>query len=235
MQAKQKEKLHDFIEYFLKESSVQVELGQEATDSDFIEFHRSINANVKSAARTRHTILLRKLFQRYPEFYTVLSDSSEFERGQNEAIQRTAASIRELIEQCNDLYSAKHGQDLFKPTNRTSNALVDIGSPIRSFDDYKNLIDQLYFVFREGCGGRIATPPSSFADINDLRTMLKHDVDHGKQSKIRTKREGLSATFSKYAGVGSPLSVHPRVFSLVQSNILIAVQSDLESLSRSLV
>lgn len=235
LQAKQKEKLHDFIEYFLKESSVQVELGQEATDSDFIEFHRSINANVKSAARTRHTILLRKLFQRYPEFYTVLSDSSEFERGQNEAIQRTAASIRELIEQCNDLYSAKHGQDLFKPTNRTSNALVDIGSPIRSFDDYKNLIDQLYFVFREGCGGRIATPPSSFADINDLRTMLKHDVDHGKQSKIRTKRKGLSATFSKYAGVGSPLSVHPRVFSLVQSNILIAVQSDLESLSRSLV
>ena len=62
LQAKQKEKLHDFIEYFLKESSVQVELGQEATDSDFIEFHRSINANVKSAARTRHTILLRKLF-----------------------------------------------------------------------------------------------------------------------------------------------------------------------------
>ena len=235
LESEQKETLRCFIERFLKESSVQVELGQEATDHDFIEFHRSINANVKSAARTRQTILLRKLFQRHPEFYSVLSDSEELESGLVENIATKAQTIRGFVEECNELYSATNGDDLFKATNRTAHALVDIGTPARSLDDYKNFIDHLYFVFREGCGQRISSPPPSFIDVNDLRTMLQHDVDHGKRSKISARRKGLSATFAKYSGVGSPLAVHPRLFLLVQANILIAIESDLRSLSRLLM
>ena len=234
LDSKQGKTLRSFIQYFLKESSVQVELGQEATDYDFIEFHRSINANVKSAARTRQTILLRKIFQQYPEFYSLLRDSRDVELGHVGDIRTMAESIRELVEECNELYSGRNGKDLFKPTNKTTGALVDIGRPARSFDDYKSLIDRLYFLFREGCGQRISSPPSSFVDLNDLRTMLQHDVDHGKESKISAKRKALSATFAKYAGVGSPLTVGPKIFLLVQMNILIAIRSDLESLSRSL-
>ena len=234
LKSEQKDTLRCFIEHFLKESSAQIELGQAATDRDFLVFHRSVNANVKSAARTRQTILLSKLFQRHPGFYSVLSESEELESGLVESIRALAGSIRESVEECNELYSAKNGTDLFKPTNRTASALVDIGTPVRSHDDYKNFIDRLYFTFREGYGQRISSPPCSFVDINDLRTMLQHDVDHGKRAKIGAKRKALGAVFAKYAGVASPLSVDPRSFLLVQANLLAALQSDLTTLSRSL-
>jgi len=37
--------------------SRQVELGHEATDSDYLTFQRTVNANVKSGAKTRQQIL----------------------------------------------------------------------------------------------------------------------------------------------------------------------------------
>ena len=229
------ETIRDFVEYFLKESSAQVELGQQATDHDFMEFHRTVNANIKSGARVRQTILLRKLFQRHPDFFTALSNSEKLTNGIVISVGDAAASIRELIAKCNDLYAAKKGEDLFKSTNKTASALVSLGEPINSIDGYKGLVDDLYFVFREGCGQRISAPPDSFVDVNDLRTMLQHDVDHGKPSKVSAKRRKLGATFSKYSGVTSPGAIDPAAFLLVQSNILGAIRSDLSALSRSLI
>lgn len=43
----------------MAELSRQVELGQEATDADYISFQRTVNANVRSGARTRQEQALR--------------------------------------------------------------------------------------------------------------------------------------------------------------------------------
>lgn len=57
-----------FLNQFLSELSKQVELGQAATDHDYVAFQRTINANVKTGPKTRNEILLRKLFQFFRHF-----------------------------------------------------------------------------------------------------------------------------------------------------------------------
>ena len=99
---------------------------------------------------------------------------------------------------------------------------------------YGSLIDDLYFIFHEGSGTRLAgIAPASFVDINLLRTELRHDVDHGDKGKVRAKRKKLGTAFSKYSGSASPQTVGPERFAAIQANILTAVESDLHSLIAS--
>ena len=227
--------LRDFIESFLSDLGRQVELGSKATDPDFTVFQRTVNANVKSGARTRHSVLLRKLFQQTPAFFSALNHSSDLADGVKADVARVAKSIRMLVAQINDSYAAQHGDNLFRPTNKTLLALPALESPVHDLQDYKSFIDNLYFVFREGVGQRLGSNvPGSFADVNDLRTMLDHDVEHGKASKIAAKRKKLANIFAKYAGVPSPDGMDPAAFPLVQVNILSALERDLTSLAKSL-
>jgi hypothetical protein len=72
--------------------------------------------------------------------------------------------------------------------------------------------------------------PSSFVHINDLRTDLRHDVDHGDKSKIRSKRKKAGTTFALYAGEGTPDTIEPAKYPLFQANILTAIEGDLRAL-----
>ncbi len=226
----------EFIEFFLNELSRQVELGQQATDPDYLSFQRTVNANVRSGAQTRQTVLLRKFFRYNPTFFSEMSHSTELYAGINADLGRISDLIREHITACNDRYASSHGKDLFKPTNKTSNAINSIAKPINSIDQYKEFVDNLYFIFRESVGQRLKDQiPSSFSDVNDLRTMLQHDVDHGKASRAAAKRKKLATTFRKYVGVSSPDAVDPAQFPLAQVNILDALEGDLRGLAKSLI
>lgn len=231
----QKGLLRNFVDDFLAELSKQVELGQKATDPDYLEFQRTVNANVKSGARTRQTILLRKLFQKRPELFTTLSQSAGIATGIMADVTQRAKSLRTIIASVNERHAAQHGKDLFKPTNKTASTLAGLGNPVTTLDEYKAFIDGMYFVFRESVGQRLdGKIPNSFADVNDLRTMLQHDVDHGKGTKAAAKRKHLASIFSKYAGAPSADAVDPAAFPLIQANILAAVQTDLQILAKSL-
>ena len=106
-----------------------------------------------------------------------------------------------------------------------------IRKPARGLDDYTSLIDDLYFLFRESVGSRLGGNwPASFADVNELRTDLRHDVDHGDAGKVRLKRRKIGKIFGKYAGDGTPDTIEPAKFPLVQSNILGAIEADLRGL-----
>ena len=114
-------------------------------------------------------------------------------------------------------------------------ALGRLGKVAKDLAGYGTLIDDLYFVIHEGSGTRLAgIAPTSFVDINLLRTELRHDVDHGDEGKVRAKRKKLGTTFSKYAGSPSPQTVGPERFAAIQANILTALESDLHSLISSL-
>lgn len=228
--------LRDFIEHFLNELGSQVELGQKATDPDFLDFQRTVNANVKSGPKTRQTILVRKLFERHPEFYTSLSQSAGLADGINDSIASRATSIRDLIAAINERYAAQNGRDLFKATNKTATALTtSLSSPATSLEEYKTFVENLYFVFRESTGDRLVGQlPPSFVDVNDLRTMLQHDLDHGDSTKAAAKRKRLASVFKRYSGGLSPVAVDPSAFPLTQTNILAALESDLRALEKSL-
>lgn len=229
-------RLKNFIEEFLTELGKQVELGQRATDSDYLAFQRTINANVKSGAKARQIILLRKLFRKNPDFYSTLSQTSELVAGVSDDIKRLAASIRGLVTICNERHAAREGKDLFKLTNKGVAGLGALDSVFRSQGEYGDFVDNLYFVFHEGIGSRLAgRMPQSFTDVNDLRTMMRHDVDHGGAARAAKKRKALAAVFAKYSGVNSPDAIDPAQFPLVQANVLGAIESDMNALARSLI
>jgi hypothetical protein len=220
-----------FFESFAEELAHQIEMGQRATDSDFLTFQHSVNANVKGGARIRHEILLRKLFFLAPGLADIFDPTIIAESGVTGRVTGLADSIGDLIDQINKKHAAHTGEDLFKATNKTAQSLVRIRKPAKNIDDYKGQIDNLYFLFRESVGSRLDGKwPASFADINTLRTDLRHDVDHGDAGKIRSKRRKFGTTFGKYAGGGTPETLEPAKFPLIQSNLMAAIEGDLRGL-----
>jgi hypothetical protein len=94
--------------------------------------------------------------------------------------------------------------------------------------------DHAYFLFRESVGQRLAGKmPESFGHVNDLRTMLQHDVDHGDAKTVAKKRKHLADIFKVYSGARSPDAVAPADFTLIQVNILGAIINDLNALAKS--
>ena len=224
-------KFVEFTRWFLSELGNQIELGQKATDYDFVKFQKSINANVKSGAHTRHEVLLRKAILHSNELAEAFGSNAIAMSGLATTISEMAETIVKQVHQLNFAYAAIHGDDLFKSTNKTTNAFLAIKAPISDLVSYTRLIDDLYFIFRESIGQRITTLPDSFIDVNILRTERQHDVDHGDASKVRSKRKKAGATFSKYAGAKTPeLLDNPR-FPLVQAKLLGALIEDLSTLT----
>jgi hypothetical protein len=63
--------------------------------------------------------------------------------------------------------------------------------------------------------------------VNELRTDLRHDVEHGDAGKVRAKRRKAGSTFMLYGGSGTPDTIEPVKFLLAQANILSAIEGDL--------
>jgi hypothetical protein len=230
--AKAREKeVREFFEAFTSELGKQIEMGQAATDSDYITFQRSVNANVKGGAKIRHQILLRKLFKLAPSLADIFDPAVVAESGVSGRISSLGDSITTLIDQLNRKHAAKTGEDLFKATNKTALAQSRVRKPIASTEEYETFIDDFYFLFRESIGQRLQNGfPASFSDVNDLRTDLRHDVDHGDAGKVRAKRRKIGKTFAKYAGPGRPETMEPSKLPLAQANILAAIEGDLRVL-----
>ena len=222
-----------FIDFFLDELARQVVLGQEATDKDFIQFQKTVNANVRSGPQTRQNILLRKLFVHDPTFTDLFGFESIAGCGLTEEIGRLGDSIGLSVTGLNHQYSAIHGEDLFKMTNRTAKALIQLGTPISDLDKYKQFIDDLYFLLVEGAGPRLREKLQSFEDIKLLRLGLRHDLDHGRPRQAAKKRKRIGTVFSQYARSPSPQTVAPEQFPAIQGSILRRVFSDLEDLKNS--
>lgn len=224
-----------FFDEFSGELSKQVELGQAATDSDYVLFQRTVSTNLKTGPRTRHEVLLRKLLAKAPKLAGVFDPTIVAESGTASRVAQLGESLAELIHAINKAYSAKHGENLFKPTADTVRALTRLRQPVSNIDGYGRLLDDLYCLFRESAGTRIPEPlPLSFGDVNTLRTDPRHDVDHGDAGKVRAKQRKIGATFSKYAGGTSPETVEPSRFVLAQANLLTALEGDLKALASAL-
>lgn len=220
-----------FFVAFLEELNRQVELGQGATDPEYLEFQRTVNANIKDGARIRQRTLLRKFLSSDPGCAGMLDPTAIAESGVRASVASDAKELVALVGRINEAYSAQHGEDLFKATNKTAQAQSSIGRVVENFEQYRTFIGELYFLFWESTGTRLdGRVPSSFVDVNLLRTGLEHDVDHGKAQKIKAKRKKIGEIFQKYAGSPSPAGLAPERFVIVQANILAALKHDLRQL-----
>lgn len=224
-------RVREFFVKFLEELNRQVELGQQATDHDYLKFQSTVNANIRGGARIRQEILLRKLLATAPTFADILDPAVISESGLRAVIAADAADIVTLIGQINEQYSAIHGEDLFKATNRTVQAQANLRKVTEDFDGYKAFIDDLYFLFWESVGNRLdGRVPDSFSDVNTLRTDLQHDPNHGNRSKAKAKKKKSGEAFKKYAGAPSPAGLAPERFIVAQANLLAVLKQDLRKL-----
>jgi len=224
-------KLSGFFDHFIAELSKQVQLGHRATDPDYLAFQRTVNANIRTGPKTRQGILLRKLLAHDPSVASLFDPTLIVDSGLIRTIKQDADAITTLLSTINDNYSAQHGEDLFKATNKTVLSQMSLGTVVQDFDAYKTLIENLYFLFHESVGKRLSgKTPSSFKDVNDLRTGLEHDLNHGKAGKAKKKRKHLADVFKKYSGELSPKTLAPDKFQVLQTNLLSALRKDLENL-----
>lgn len=221
-----------FIDKFGTELARQNELGTHATDTSLLEYQRTLSANLRNGAQTRHNILLRKLLVSDPIWAELLSTQAITSGGISEDIDRLGRRVNSLVTSKNDEYSARNGIDLVKPTSKTVAALTELRDPVRDFNGFSKLIGDLYFIFHEGVGNRLeGKTPSSFEDIRMLRTGMQHDVDHGRARDVTKKRLKIGAAFSKYAtGAAAPAALTPDRFPIIQAALLQAIVDDLESL-----
>ena len=122
--------------------------------SDYLEFQRTVNANIRDGSRIRQHILLRKFLAHDPEFVNLLDPTALAKSGIRGGITAGAGRIVTLVGKLNEQHSAKYGEDLFKATNRTAQAQANLGKAIEDFDDYKSFIDDFVLPFPGECGGR---------------------------------------------------------------------------------
>lgn len=223
-----------FAAHFIQGLAKEVEKGHDATDVDFITFQKSINANVKSGARTRHYVLIRKLIQFAPDFVESIDAATLSATSLDEEIATTGELVTALVEDVNSAYASTHGKDLFKATNKTVAALNGLSKPISDYGTYKQFVENGYFLFWEGTGERLKdAEPESFKDLNAMRTDIQHDVDHGKAGKVKAKKVALGESFKRYSGVTSPKAAAPQRFPVAQLGILKALRDDLLNLLKA--
>lgn len=231
---KYQKKFEDFFNKFITDLAKEAEKGTNAIDKDFIVFQQTLRGNIKNAPHTRHTILMRKFISFCPEFANEIDPTHKIKLTIDESVKDTAKETFNLVTSLNEHYNSKTGYDLFKLSTKTVKALNSFTKALTNYEDYKNLISDLYFVFWEGPSSKIQiSKPDSFKDVNDLRTDLQHDVDHGKKTKVTKKRKKAGEVFKKYSGHTNPNSLEPELFPIFQLNILQKINYDLNRLLKS--
>jgi hypothetical protein len=223
-----------FSAFFSQQLAEQVELGQDATDPDYLGYQRTVNANVKTGPKTRQTILLRKLFLFDPSFADLFEASTVASSDVDGQTKGVAAEIRTILLDVNEMYAAKNGTDLFNISNKTTKALAVIGETAKTYDKFSMLISNLYFIFRESLGKKLTPLPQSFVDVNDLRISLQHDLDQEGPSQAAKKKVKHGTTFEKYSGIGSPSVAGPQRLSIAQLKLLSALRDDLFAIANAL-
>ena len=225
-----------FLTNFLHELSLQIEKGKNATDYNYLEFQKTISSNLRIGTKTRHKILLRKLFNFDSSFYPAFNSSDLAESDFYTQIKRDTVDITSLIVKTNKNYSALHGEDLFKQTTKTVEALSVLPIEIKDLSGYKKFIESCYFIFHEGVGKRLDNNrPESFKDINMLRTYFRHDIDHGKKAKVKSKIIKIGKIFEKYSGHNSPENLPDERYHFVHFKMITSIKSDLEKINAMFV
>jgi hypothetical protein len=217
----------DFTEHFAGELAEQIELGQEATDLDYLAYQRTVNANLKSGPLTRHQILLRKLFVFDPSFSESFSKAEFSGSHIDAAIRGVASDLREVVPDLNEVHSSSTGHDLFKITTKVTKSLNAISETAKDSNSFATLISHLYFVFKESIGKKLQSVPKSFADVNDMRIGMQHDLDQEGPAAAAKKKAAHGVVFKKYLGVTSPALANSDRFTIGQLKVLTALRDDM--------
>jgi hypothetical protein len=220
-----------FVSDFFRKLAAEVERGAASKERELLEYQQAISygSAAGDSINKRLTILVKRLATFDPAFAALLSTKP----GAEDNVSATADAVRQLIHSVNDRHAALNGEDLFKMTNASAAALSTLATPVKTAEQYGNLIDALYKLIYEGSGAckRLPVPAPEFAmEIKHLRTALRHDVDHGDAPDAAKKRKRGAEVFSKFSGKRTPGECGADELLATQLRMLSAAQEMLEKL-----
>ena len=210
-----KRKVSDFYVEFLEQLRLEIEKGAKSKNPEYVIYQSNVTQGADSitALKKRLSILRTKLVTKFPEFqkYFELQDSELelIELKRKETIRNLSDELLEEITDINSIYKAINQEDLFKNTNENLKNSVKISKPVSDNEQFQKLIDSLYKLIYEGSGSLARVPKellldeSIYFDIKHLRTDFFHDVEHGKEKKIKNKQEVIVNIYKKYTGKNS--------------------------------
>jgi len=227
-------RLGEFFEKFSHDLRSEVEKGKLATDNDLIAYQQAISYGTadRESIEKRNEILVKKLILFDPSYAQFFLKTGSTEKSVEKQIQFLATCVGDLVYKCNEVYRSKNGEDLFKATNETAKGLRLIERTLKDQESYGQFIDALYKIIYEGSGSGArlgSTLPDVVRDIVALRTVLRHDMDHGKKSKIRAKEKRLTKTVMKYSGKSSIQLLGKEDFLALQLGILDGLKNYLDT------
>jgi len=205
-------KISKFYIEFLEQLRIEIEKGSKSKNPEFVIYQSNVTQGADSitALKKRLSIVRTKLVSKIPEFqkyFELLDNELELiELKRKETIKSLSDELIEKIVGINTIYKADNNIDLFKNTNENLKGTLKISKPITDSDNFKTLIDSLYKFIYEGSGSLSRIPnellldDSIFFDIKHLRTDFFHDIEHGKETKIKSKQEIIIGIYQKYTG-----------------------------------
>ncbi len=138
-----------------------------------------------------------------------LTTEEAFEKSVLVEITEKGKKIMDNIVRLNDLQVYNGQKEIFSCTNKLVKVATYMGSLVcTSEDDFGKMIDGVYFLFYENLN-HIKTLDSDDAvrkeevyqcifRVKDIRTDLRHDYEHGKNSDINKKRNDISESYKHY-------------------------------------
>jgi len=149
------------------------------------------------------------------------------------AVTVLAGDVSRLVYDVNEKAASANGIDIFKMTTRSSKALKSFAVECQNESGFTALVDDLYFLVYEGTGdfNRLPSPPPEFAmDVKFLRTLIRHDLDHGKDAESAKKRKRAGQVFRKYTGKSALGECGPDDLLAAQLRLLTSLKTMLEAL-----
>lgn len=237
-----KTKISEFYIEFLEQLKVEIEKGAKSKNPEFVIYQSNVTQGADSitAIKKRLSILRTKLVTKFLEYqkHFELQDSELelIELKRKETIRNLSNELLEQVADINSIYKANNETDLFKNTNENLKGSVKVSKPVDDYENFKNLIDSLYKLIYEGSGSLSRVPKellnddSIYFDIKHLRTDFFHDIEHGKENKIKDKQEVISKIHQKYTGKKSLAELEIGDLIRFQKSIYKNLLTELENL-----
>lgn len=171
-------------------------------------------------------------------------DSTESEVvpfGSVKEIQTLSGQIFRLLSDCNNICASKSKDEIFKLTSKVLGRVADVSKPVKTKDDFGNLIDALYEIVYEGSGSLKRIPEAFLKSdfigftIKFVRADLRHDLEHGTEKEIKKKRERLSRIYKRYVDKTAISSLESRDFSKLHLDFLKEAVTFLKELKKHCV
>ena len=155
----------------------------------------------------------------------VLPEELEYERtlqediSANEALEKTPAfrfserakALIERVTTINNICKRTNRKPIFTFSEATMMAAVTLGgTECVNRNSFGDVIDSLYFIFYENLEHikALVTEESVVNEdvyqcifrVKDMRTDMRHDIEHGGKSKIKKKNKDIGESYSHYIG-----------------------------------